>query len=327
MSLPVAIAVLVVSLFALVQGATFFTQGAETLGLRLGLSPYVIGVVIVATGTSLPELVSSAVGASRGASEIAVGNVLGSNVTNICLILGLAAMFTRDLRLPRDGNMAAITLLLGSALMIALMLQNRVFGLPETIICLAGLAVFLIHNLERKPPGWGVVPIHQPGDELQEEPVERPLAPTKLRTATWAKLLVGAAAVYVGADFAVRSVTDIAVALGVGKDVVAASVVALGTSVPEIVVSLVALRQGNPEMSVGNVMGSNVFNSFAVLGISALFGPLTVSDTALTIGIPFMLAATLLGAFSMVGGRLERWEGAILLLLYILFVTSLFTTP
>lgn len=326
MSLPVAIAVLLVSLFALVQGATFFTQGAETVGLRLGLSPYVIGVVIVATGTSLPELVSSAVGASRGASEIAVGNVLGSNVTNICLILGLAAVFARDLRLPRDGNMAAITLLLGSALMIALMLQNRVFGLPETIICLAGLAVFLIHNLEHKPPGWGVVPIHRPGDEL-EEVGERPLLPPTLRPVTWAKLLVGAAAVYVGADFAVRSVTDIALTLGVGKDVVAASVVALGTSVPEIVVSLVALRQGNPEMSVGNVMGSNVFNSFAVLGISALFGPLTVSDTALTIGVPFMLAASLLGAFSMVGGRLERWEGAILLLLYALFVASLFTTP
>ncbi len=326
MSLPIAFAVLVVSLFALVQGATFFTQGAENVGLRLGLSPYVIGVVIVATGTSLPEMVSSAVGASRGASEIAVGNVLGSNVTNICLILGLAAMVTRNLRLPRDGNMAAITLLLGSALMIALMLQNRVFGLPETIICLAGLGVFLVHNLERKPPGWGVVPIHRPSGELEEATVERPLATGQAPAYHLGEVAGGRGGRLRWRRLRRASVTDIALTLGVGKDVgckrgIAGDVGAGDCGEPG------ALRQGNPEMSVGNVMGSNVFNSFAVLGISALFGPLTVSDTALTIGIPFMLAASLLGAFSMVGGRLERWEGAILLLLYALFVTSLFTTP
>lgn len=161
--------ILAASVLVLVQGSHYFTVAAERIGLWLGLAPYVIGVVIVATGTSLPELVSSAIGASRGASEIAVGNVIGSNITNICLILGLAAVLARSLPLDHDTREGALTLLVGSALLIALMLYDRTFRLLETVICLAGLGVFLVYNLERKnePPLIVAPPLEVPHEEQE----------------------------------------------------------------------------------------------------------------------------------------------------------------
>lgn len=121
-----------------------------------------------------------------------------------------------------------------------------------------------------------------------------------------------------------RAVSELAGMAGVGKDTIAATAVALGTSVPELAVSMVALRTGRLEMSVGNILGSNVFNSFAVLGIASLFGPLSVSAQVVRIGIPFMLAATLLAAFALLRGAMERWGGAVFLLLYALFVAASF---
>ena len=137
-------------------------------------------------------------------------------------------------------------------------------------------------------------------------------------------LVGGGVGVYLGADFVVRAVSNIADAAGVGKDIIAATAVALGTSLPELAVSIVALRSGRTEISVGNILGSNVFNSFAVLGISALFGPLAVSAQVVRVGIPFMLAATVLAAFALLRGTMERWGGAIFLLLYALFVAASF---
>jgi len=310
--------ILAISVLVLVQGSRYFTVAAERIGLRLGLAPYVIGVAIVATGTSLPELVSSVISAARGASEIAVGNVVGSNITNICLILGLAAVAAGRLPLDHDKREGALTLLLGSALLIALMLYDRTFRMLEAVICLLGLAVFLIYNLERKTePPLIVCPT------LDEEPCVIP-RPAPLRWTTWMFLVGGGVGVYLGADFVVRAVSNIADAAGVGKDIIAATAVALGTSLPELAVSIVALRSGRTEISVGNILGSNVFNSFAVLGISALFGPLAVSAQVVRVGIPFMLAATVLAAFALLRGTMERWGGAIFLLLYALFVAASF---
>lgn len=315
--------VLAVSIAILVLGAQYFTVAAERVGRHYGLSGYVTGVLIVATGTSLPELVSSLLASAKGASEIAVGNVVGSNVTNILLILGGAAVVTRRLKLDHDQGEGSLGLLVGSALLVALTLADRQFRYAEAAICLLGLAAFLAYNLEKPPSGLPAAE-STPLARSEEAPPKTRKGHRRppLAWSTWLFLGGGGLAVYLGAEYVVRAVSAIAVEAGVGMDVIAATAVALGTSLPELAVTLVALRSGRAALSVGNILGSNVFNSFAVLGLAGLVGPLTVTAEIVRIGIPFMLAATALATVALVRGSLERWGGTILLLTYALFVAA-----
>jgi cation:H+ antiporter len=304
--------VLVVSLAALVKGSDWFTAAAERLGLALGMPPFMVGVAIVAPGTSLPELIASVLAVVRGAPEIVAGNVVGSNIANLLLVLGLAAIAHGHLRVRFDLVNVDLPFLAGSAFFLALVLWDGRVGRAEATLCLAGVALYILYVLRDRPPAAAPV----------AEEVAPASSPAWVRTCL--VLLASAGLIYLGADFTVRAVIEIAEIADIGTEVVAASAIALGTSLPEVTVTIAAVRRGRPEIAVGNVLGSNVFNSFAVVGVSGLVGQLDVPDRIVDFALPVMLIATLLAFFVVLGKNITKWEGWLMILFYVYFIGALF---
>lgn len=303
--------VLMVSLAGLIKGSDWFTRIAQRIGLALGMPAFLVGVTIVAVGTSLPELVSSIVAVAKGASEVVAGNVVGSNIANLLLILGLAGVVSGGFRIGYDIVGVDLPFLAGSTFLLVLVLWDGEVGRLEAILCLAGLAIYTGYALSSGHP--------QRGAEVS--PAEERSRP---RWAAWGlALLASAALIYVGARYTVEALIELSVMLGLGREVIAASAVALGTSLPEVAVTVAAARRGQPELAVGNVLGSNVFNAFAVIGVSGLIGPLVVPASLLGFAVPVLVAATVLTVLMIMENELTRWEAWLLLLIYVHFLGAL----
>ncbi|HEX6141569.1 MAG TPA: calcium/sodium antiporter [Geminicoccaceae bacterium] len=303
---------LVLGLALLVKAADWFTSAADLLGRSFGLSPFVVGVTIMAVGTSLPELVSSVLAVIRGASEIVAGNVVGSNITNIFLIMGLIGVVAGRLRMRHELINVDLPFLAGSAFLLAAILWDGGVGLGEGLLSLAGLALYLHYALRNQR-----IPEGQRDDRDADGNRVGRLVPSLV-------VLASAALIWLGAEMTVSAVIELSDLLGIGREVIAASAVALGTSLPEVMVSLAATRQGKGELAIGNVLGSNVFNAFAVIGVSALFGTLLVPASILGFALPLMVIATLLAFFMVMEQELTLWEGWLLLLFYVYFLGALF---
>jgi len=311
--------VLVVALIALVKSADWLTEGAEELGVFLGVPPFVVGLTIVAMGTSLPELVSSIFAVIRGSPEIVAGNAVGSNITNICLVLGVGAIIGGRLFVSREIVKIDLPMLVSSTVLLGLTAINGTISRGDGALLLVGAVIYGFYGLV----------ISRPTKVTQAkvaEVVEEELKPARdrLRPMVLLKLGGGAIILYFAAEYTIRSVVELSTLLKVGADVIAISAVSLGTSLPELVVSIVAARRGKLEIAMANVLGSNIFNAFAVVGIPALIAPLPVTDPVLMIGLPFMGAATVLYFFMAQDREITRWEGMPLVLLYILFLATLF---
>ncbi len=311
--------VFVGALLVLVFSADWFTDGAEELGLYLGMPAYVVGVTIVAIGTSLPELVSSVIAVSQGSPEIVAGNVVGSNITNIFLVLGFAAIIGKRLSVTHEIIHVDLPMLVASAAFLWLSVRDGQVTAFEGALLVGGAVVYLLYavNISRQRGR-----LHEEIEEDLEE--ELGVYPGVFDKMVWVRLLGGAALLYVGAEYTVRSVIHLSSLMNIGADVIAISAVALGTSLPELVVSVNAARRGNLEIAMGNVLGSSVFNSFAVLGIPALITPLPVKPEVLEVGVPAMLVAALLYFFMAQDREITRWEGWLLMLFYVLFLGTLF---
>jgi len=313
------IIVFVVSLLALVKSADWFTEGAEELGIFLGVPSYVVGVTIVAIGTSLPELVSSIFAVVEGSPQIVVGNAVGSNVTNIFLVLGVAAILGGRLFVRREIVKIDLPMLASSAALLALTALDGTITRVDGLLLFAGALIYAVYGMRIARPSPA---IQAEIEESVGEDIE--LERGRLRPLVLLKLIGGAVVLYFAAQYTIRSVIELSTLLNVGSDVIAISAVALGTSLPELVVSVVAARRGKLELAIGNVLGSNVFNAFAVVDIPALIAPLPVTHTVLTIGLPFMGVATVLYFFMAQDREVTRWEGMPLLLFYALFLGRLF---
>ncbi len=313
------LAIFAVSVIALVKSADWFTEGAEELGVFLGVPVYVVGLTIVAMGTSLPELVSSIFAVVGGSSEIVAGNAIGSNITNICLVLALGAIVAGRLTVVREIVQVDLPILASATALLGLMALDRTISRLDGALLLAGAIIYGFYGLLISRPTRAT-------QAKVEAVVEEDLKPERghLRPLVFVKLIGGAAVIYFGAEYTIKSVIELSDLLDVGKDVIAISAVALGTSLPELVVSLVAARRGKLEIAIANVLGSNIFNSFAVVGIPAMISPLKVTDPVLTIGLPFMAVSTILYFFMSQDREVTRWEGMPLVLIYILFLATLF---
>lgn len=305
--------VLVVSLFLLVKSADYFNNAAEKVGLSFGFSPFIIGVVIVAVGTSLPELVSSVLAVIRNSSEIVVGNVLGSNVSNVFFILGLTAVvYKKPIRLRSKHVLVDLQFLVGSSLFLAVTIYDRVFNVWEGILCVAAFVVYILYQVRND----------NPPEEAEEN--GQSAARVKVGFKEYAILVISAAFIYASAEAVIASVTRLSEFLGLGKEIIAASMIALGTSLPELSVSLNAASKGNTDVAVGNILGSSIFNSFWVTGFASFFGEIAVPENMLTISLPFMLIATFLLFILTRDKELRKWEGYLFLLFYVLFLGKLF---
>ncbi|MEM7367349.1 MAG: calcium/sodium antiporter [Bacteroidota bacterium] len=313
--------IFIITLVSLVIAADFFIKAAERIGLALGIEPFIVGVTLIAVGTSLPELVTSIVAVLKpsGTSAIVPGNVIGSNITNTCLVLGIVGVLAKKVRLEFDIMQVDLPMLMGSAFIMYLCCMDAYFSLFEGIICLGGLVMYLMYVLslgrngsDSPSPGDGGDGANAAESNLPQFSIKDPLI-----------LLASGLVIYFSAEYNVTAIIEISEMLDIGKELIALTAVALGTSLPELVVSVVAVRSGNAEMAIGNILGSNIFNVFAVMGIPRLFGLIDVPPSILDFSLPAMIVASLIALLIVQDRIVNRWEGFILLLLYVLFMGNL----
>ena len=306
MQILLYLGVFIVSLAVLLKAADWFIDAAEEIGLSLGISPFIIGVTIIAFGTSLPELATSIASVFAGTSQIVIGNVVGSNITNIALVLGVTVVVVKEIKLHDQIWHIDMPFLLSSAFLLWFLVQDQNVSIFEAFIFLAALVVFLVYSLK---------------SEDHEDDVYR----TKVSWKSYVWLVVGGTLVWLGAEYTIFAITKLSVLMGVSSEIIALSFVALGTSLPEVIVSLGAARKGKTSIAVGNVLGSNIFNTYAVMGIPAFFGDLNIPQNVLDFSLPLMIVMTILFAVMTISRRITRWEGIILLIFYVFYMVELFT--
>ncbi|MBR4497175.1 MAG: calcium/sodium antiporter [Bacteroidales bacterium] len=290
----------------LIKGGDFLVEGAVSIAKRAHISPMVIGLTIVGFGTSSPELLVSIQAALNGSSGIAIGNVVGSNIANIALILGTAAIFkacsVQKLTLKVDMPF----MMLISALFVAIAMSGTISRVAG-IIGFTLLCVFIIWEIK-------IYPTDIPTDE-ENKPM-----------AVWKALIVivlSFAALVFGSDILVEGASNIARALGVTDRIIGLTIVAVGTSLPELFSSVAAARKGQTDMAIGNVVGSANFNILCVVGISAAITPIhNTNDGFLTDYVCMIGLTGLLWFFLSTKKTLERWEGIVLLMLYVAYISS-----
>ena len=292
----------VISLGVLLYASDRFVNSAENIGLSFGVSPFIIGVTIVAFGTSLPELATSIASVYAGSSEIVIGSVMGSNITNILLILGTTAFLGKGIKLDFDVMDIDMPFLFCSAFLLFFVLRDLDINYMETGIFLLALVVFLVNSLKT---------------EKADETMRR-----EKRGMDYAVLIGASILVYFGATYTISSLEEIAVILSIPPHIIALTVIALGTSLPELIVSMAAIRRGKHAMAVGNVLGSNIFNTYAVVGISSLFGDISIPDNAVGFDMLIMMVATILFGVMCIGGHISRWEGGMLVVFYLYFLSE-----
>ena len=305
----------------LFAGGEALIRGALSAAKRLGVSPLLSGLVIVGFGTSAPELVVSVDAAINGQPDISVGNVVGSNIGNILLILGLCAMISpmavHPLALRRDGSsMVAATLLLMA------LAAGSALGRIDAAILLTALAAYLVwaYRTESNQPLPAAAVHEAEASELQALPQSSLM--TGLSILGGLILLIG------GARILLIGAVNLATSAGLSEAFIGLTLVAVGTSLPELAVSLMAALRRHADVAVGNVLGSNIFNALGILGVSAILQPLPLADRIIWFDQWVMLAAAvLLLVFLYTGRRLSRIEGGFLLLGYIAYVGANFFVP
>ncbi|MFP5504924.1 MAG: calcium/sodium antiporter [Gammaproteobacteria bacterium] len=303
----------------LVWGADRFVVGAAATARNLGVSPLIIGLTIVGFGTSAPEMLVSGVAAWQGNPGLAVGNAIGSNITNIALILGLTALITplavNSRMLRRELPILTVAMLAG----LVLLLDGKLSRLDGTLLLL-GLLAMVIWMVRTSLKDRNGDPL---GTEFSEEiPTDMPMG----RALFWvgAGLLV----LLLSSRLLVWGAVEIAQALGVSDLIIGLTIVALGTSLPELAASVVSALKNEPDIAIGNVIGSNLFNLLAVLGIPGVLSPLLIESAVLTRDYPIMIGLTVvffLMAYGFRGpGRINRLEGGFLLACYAGYQTLLY---
>jgi len=303
----------------LLLGGEGVVRGAVAAAQRLGVSPLVIGLTVVGFGTSAPEMVVSVEAALSGAPALAVGNVLGSNIANILLIVGAAALLSplavHPDALRRDG-----VVLLVVTLGFPLVALSGAIGRTEGMAMVALLIVYIAGSIwsDRRNAG--------PAAELHREGAEG--FADALPRSGWVIalfILAGLAALVGGARLAVTGATALAREAGVSETIIGITLVAIGTSLPELATAIAAARRGSSDICIGNIIGSNLFNLLGVAGASAIAAPLPFDDPLAIADLWIMLGVTaLLMAFMLTGQRVVRWEGCALLALYGAFIAFQF---
>lgn len=310
--------ILIVSLFVLVKSAEQLVCGASSFAKRLGVSSLVIGLTVVALGTSAPELSVNISSAISGVTDIAVGNVIGSNIANVLLILGIVA-WMKGIKLQRSTVWkeipfmflsALVVLILGADILIDKAPSNALTAI-DGLVLLSFFLIFLYYT-------YGIA------KNVTEK--------SKVKVYGWVRtilmILFGLIGLIVSGKLLVVSATEIATALGVAERLIGLTVVAVGTSLPELTTSIVAARKGHPDIAIGNVVGSNIFNVFLVLGVTTLIAPLPISPAALWDMLVAAGCALLIFIFMFIGRRhmLDRWQGALMVVTYATYISVLIIT-
>ncbi len=309
--------IFVVSLVALVKGAGWLIVGAEKVGLSFGLSPFVIGVTIVTLGTSLPELVSSLSAVLKGVPEFVSSTAIGSNIANILLVVGFAAIVGKKMAVEKD----LIDIDLPLAAMVTVLFLGVAWdggvNLVEALILLGGYVLYIFYTLFHKDEKR----LGRRAEILADgEVTTRP----KISYLDFVAIGGGALVLVLGANYLVDSVNVFTTLLGVAPGVLAISVVAVGTSLPELVVVSRATIAGKSEVALGNIFGANIFNLLVVVGLPALVTFIPLGPQTLAVGLPMLVAAVFLFVIVGISRQIHLWEGSFLLFIYVVFIAKLY---
>ncbi len=310
---------LLVGLIMLVIGAEGLVRGASKLATLAGISPLVIGLTVVSYGTSAPELAVSLRAAFLGQADITLGNIIGSNIFNVLMILGLAALIV-PLTVAQQLIRLDVPIMIGvSALTFVFAADGELGRIEGGLLVLGSIAYTVFQVWQSRRESNAEVQAEYAQEYGNSEP------------RTWKSgvkhvvvLLAGLATLVMGANLLVDAATKIAESLGISQLIIGLTIVAIGTSLPELATTVVASYRGERDIAVGNVVGSNIFNILAILGSSALVNKVTVSPAAIQFDIPVMVAVAIacLPIFY-TGSRISRWEGILFIAYYVAYTTYL----
>ena len=295
---------IIIGIALVLWGADRLTDGAVAVAQRMGIPQIVIGLTIVAFGTSMPEFCSSLVSALNHQPGMAVGNVVGSNIFNALLIVGAAAIVAPITILPSTVKKDIPFALISSVLLVMLCGFDGKIQWYDAVIMLVFFIIFMYMTLKEAKSG-----------KIQEEESETRKKPmSKLMSIVW--IVVGLACLIGGSTIFVNGASSLAATLGVDPAIIGLTIVAMGTSLPELATSVVSASKGNSGIAIGNVLGSNVFNILFILGVTGVICPLDIQGiTTLDLSV-LVIAMILLWLFSYTKLRIERWEGVVLVLVF-----------
>jgi cation:H+ antiporter len=320
----VSILLCVIGLIALYYGAEWLVKGAARLATSFGVSPLAIGLTLVAFATSVPELLVSITAAIGGSSDLALGNVVGSNIANIGLILGLTGLVF-PIAIHSQVLRREFPLMLVFSLLAYLLALNGTIGMMEGLLLFGSLILFNVASY------FVAEKAEEEGDEAAAEYQEYEALedlidePARIRRRMEvARVVVGVFVLMIGARWLVTGATTIARGVGISELVIGMTLVAFGTSLPELATSMVSAFRRESDISVGNIIGSNIYNLLAVLGITSLVRPIIVAPATLRFELPVMLGFSLLLWPLIRDSQLQRWEGGLLLVGYLGFTAFLF---
>ncbi|MEE9151457.1 MAG: calcium/sodium antiporter [Thermoplasmata archaeon] len=299
----------VLGLAILIKGSDFFVGSAVFIARHFGVSELIIGLTLVSMGTSLPELGTSVYASHAGEGGIAVGNVVGSNIANIALVLGICLMFgaIKVKKVKRDG-----LIMLGVSLVFIIFIFGGV-ARWEGLVLMALFVIYLVFLFRKNKIQAGK------GNKREKSECSGTRENGLAKRITL--LVIGCFGIFLGAKLMVDSAVSIAFTFRIPGTVIGSTLIAFGTSVPELTVSLVAVLKKHEGISIGNIIGSNIFNILWVIGAASLVSDLAVDSTLLYINIPIMLfVAALLLVFMFTGRRLERWQGGVFIAIYAVFL-------
>ena len=302
---------IVIGIVLVLWGADRLTDGSVAVAERLGIPQIVIGLTIVAMGTSMPEFCSSLVSALNHQPGMAVGNVVGSNIFNALLIVGAAAVVAPISILRSSVKKDIPFALVASMLLVLLCGFDGKIQRYDAAILLVFFAIFMYMTLREAKTGSA----EQPSAEGQTKPM------SQLMAAVW--IVVGLACLIGGSTVFVNGASELASALGVDPTIIGLTIVAMGTSLPELATSVVSATKGNSGIAIGNVLGSNVFNILFILGVTGVISPLDIQGiTPVDLSL-LVVSMVLLWLFSYTKLRIERWEGAVLIAVFAGYMTML----
>jgi len=308
--LIVIAATFLVSLIILLKSADIFTFSAEKIGIKLGISEFIIGITIVSIGTSLPELATSIVATLNNKTPIVVGNVLGSNLSNILLILGISALFIRNTRFNINLLNIDLPVLFSSILLIAFLSYDLEFSWLDGIIVLLGYLFYMEY-------------VYHSRKEIDDN-LEKLIEKRKNIKLKWEipKLLISLALIYLSSQYVVKSLISLARMVNISESIISATTLALGTSLPELIVAIQASRKKKFDMVIGDILGSNIFNTFVIMGVNSLILPLMFDAFAFKLLLPYTIGSTLLFFMMTQDQEISKYEGYMLILLYIAYLLA-----
>ena len=317
---PLMYVFLLVGFVFLIKGADFFVDGASSIARILKVSPLIIGLTIVAFGTSFPELAVSVTSAIKGQNALAVGNVVGSNIFNTLMVLGFSAIFMPVLvqknLIQKDLPFNILISFVLFVLSFDIFFSNfgaqtsNILSRGDGIVLLSLFAIYMFYIVFSALSSRSEFESQTEGD-IKQMGVVKSIIFT----------VCGAAAIVIGGDLTVDAATAIALHWGMSETLVGLTIVAIGTSLPELVTSIIAAKKGECDLAVGNVVGSNIFNILLILGVSSVINPIELTDPNLLVDMLVMLGISVMVFGISIPKKIRRWEGIILILMYAAYMT------